>query len=257
MLNFLSKVVFPGRVFTRCMYAKFAHCMYLPSFNSPALTEEEKNLTKKQYKLKQHHHIRLDAEFKADCKVWMSFLTTEHEEINAINRPMVDLLSPALTSEVIKFFSDATAAENLGYGCVLNNNWLHGYWEPGFIKNFKPSIEYLELFVLCAGVLTWQFQLTNCRIIIFCDNQAVVQMINNITSSCRNCMFLLRILVLNPLQYNRRITARFIASRDNQLADALSRGQLARFYKIAPVGVNKLPDQIHPDLWPLSKLWQA
>ena len=30
-------------------------------------------------KLKAHHHVRLDAEFKFDCEVWRLFLTHYHE----------------------------------------------------------------------------------------------------------------------------------------------------------------------------------
>ena len=52
LLNFLNKAITPGRAFTRRMYAKFA-------------TVPE---------LKKHHHVRLDKEFKEDCRVWTCFL---------------------------------------------------------------------------------------------------------------------------------------------------------------------------------------
>ena len=68
---------------------------------------------------------------------------------------------------------------------------------------FKPSIEYLELAALCIGIISWGQYLTNCRIVIFCDNQAVVHMVNKLMSSCSNCMVLLRMLVLDGLKNNR------------------------------------------------------
>ena len=46
------------------------------------------------------------------------------------------------------------------------------------LKKFKPSIEYLELYAVTAAVLTWIHQFKNRRIILFCDNQSVVDMIN-------------------------------------------------------------------------------
>ena len=199
-LNFLNKAIFLGSTFVWRMYAKFAGSMTLPSFNSCAPNSEQMLQQKKIYRLKQHHHINLDAEFKADCKIWIKFL--DNESSKTINQPMVGLWAPAKTSTEINFYSDSSAAKNLGYGCVFQNNWIHGIWEPGYIKCFKPSIEYLELFALCTGVLTWESQLRNCRIILFCDNQAVVQMVNSISSSCWNCMYLLRILVLNGLIHN-------------------------------------------------------
>ena len=55
----------------------------------------------------------------------------------------------------------------------------------------SPSIEYLELYGLTAGPLTWGEQIINQRIIVFCDNLAVVGMINNCASTCSNCMFFL------------------------------------------------------------------
>ena len=73
----------------------------------------------------------------------------------------------------------------------------------------NPNIEYLGLFALVAGVLTWESDeaLVNSRISIVCNNMGVVGMINKMTSSCKHCMVLLRILTLNNLRLNRRITA--------------------------------------------------
>ena len=141
-------------------------------------------------KLKPHHHIRLDAEFKNDCKIWLNFLNDD-KLAKVVNRPMVDLSQNLLADQIV-FYSDASAREDLGFGCILNKSWIFGRWEDGFIDQYKPSIEYLELFALVAGMITWQNEpeLNNCRVIMFCDNLAVVAMINNISSSCSQCMYL-------------------------------------------------------------------
>ena len=170
---------------------------------------------------------------------------------------MVDLLGEKTTSNDIKFYSDASAAKRLGFGCLLNNSWIQKFWEEDFIEKKKPSIEYLELFALTAGILTWErrSELRDCRISIFCDNQAVVQMINNgMVSSCKNCMVLLRMLVLSGLKFNRRISAKFIQSKKNILADSLSRGQWVRFREFGPE-MNMLPDTVSAEIWPVSKIW--
>ena len=192
-LNFISKVVFPGRTFTRHMYAKFSEVINLDGTPKNSY----------QYKLKQYHHVKLDQEFKLDCKVWLEFLDGGDMQM-IVNRPMVDLLGQLETSEDIRFYSDASASENLGFGAILKKKWIHADWNTQFIKMHRPSIEYLELFALCAGVMTWQNedQLRDCRIAIFCDNMAVVHMINNMSSSCKQCMYLLRMLTLNNLRYN-------------------------------------------------------
>ena len=142
------------------------------------------------------------------------------------------------------------------FGVVFNNGWIFGRWEHGFIKKFKPSIEYLELFALCVGVIAWADRLKNCRVILFCDNQAVLQMVNNTTSSCKNCMHVLRLLVVNNIVHNRRIFIKYVKSADNKLADSLSRLDLNRFWREAPDSMNRFPDAIPDSLWPLSRIWR-
>ena len=55
LLNFLNRAIYPGRAFTQRMYAKFADT-----------------------NLKQYHHVRLDGEFKRDCRVWWNSYRTKH-----------------------------------------------------------------------------------------------------------------------------------------------------------------------------------
>ena len=58
-------------------------------------------------------------------------------------------------ADELNFFSDASANEALGFGAIFGNRWLFGKWEPDFVNEYKPSIEFLELFALCAGVFAW------------------------------------------------------------------------------------------------------
>ena len=128
--------------------------------------------------------------------------------------------------------------------------------EGGFIKNCQPGIEYLELYALTAGVLTWESHLSNRHMILHCDNMAVVHMVNNLTSSCPCCMTLLRILTLNGLIFNRKIIVHYVTSKNNRLSDVLSRGQMARFRALRPL-MNQQSDLIDQCIWPLSKLWSS
>ena len=190
-LNFLGKAIFPGRMFTRRMYAKYSDVV---KFNG-----EAKPCTSK---LKQYHHVRLDSEFKRDCEVWLQFLQGDLRSV--VCRPMVDILRERNLAKTINFYSDTSAAKTLGFGCLLNSHWAWGTWELGFIERASPSIEFLELYALCVGVLIWERhpEMTNSRVTIHCDNMAVVHMINSMTSSCGRCMHLLHIIALNNLQSN-------------------------------------------------------
>ena len=73
----------PGRAFTRRMYNKF---------DNP--------------KLKQHHHIRVDAELRLDRLVWVRFLKND----TSICRPFMDF-SEVLIAEKLNFFTDASTVE--------------------------------------------------------------------------------------------------------------------------------------------------
>ena len=245
-LNFLGKAIYPGRVFTRRMYAKYGK---LVNINQSVKDKR----WEKHFNFRKHHHVKLDAEFKLDCQVWLTFLMDSKIE-KLCCRPMLDL-SESVIAKDIGFASDASAAVKLGFGAVLGNCWIFGAWGPDFIKTYKPSIEYLELFALCAGIFTWQEELSNCRIIVHCDNQAVVSMVNSISSTCPNCMYLLRMLVLNGLKFNRRIFARYISTKANFLPDALSRLDFARFRRLGP-NMNEFADQVCSDIWPIQKVWR-
>ena len=217
-LNFLNRAVYPGCIFLHRMYTKY-QCYTVTSAKG----------SNTGFKFKQYHHVRLDSEFRTNCKVWLDFLT-HHEISKVVNRPMIDIYEQTTACE-ISFYSDASANGKLGFGCVLNKNWLYGQWDHALMICNKPSIEYLELFAMTAGILTWEKEraLNNCRIIVFCDNQAVVNVVNNITSSCKNCMVLFRLLVLNGIVHNCRLYVKYVKSKDNGVSDALSRLQFECF----------------------------
>ena len=240
-LNFLNKAIIPGRAFTRRMYAKIPSIAY-------GKTEQEKSVAK----LKKYHHVKLDVEFKGDCSVWLKLL--EHHRAVALCRPFTDF-SKEKTYVQLNFYTDASLAVEKGFGCVYNDRFTFGQWEPHFISGSKPSIQYVELYALCVGVFTWQEYLTNGNYTIYCDNEAVMNMVNLTTSGCKNCMILIRMLVLNNLRFNRRLEVEHVKSRDNVLADSLSRMDLPRFWRNAPASMNAKPDQLPAELWPVSNIW--
>ena len=155
----------------------------------------------------------------------------------------------------IPYWSDASANPNLGLGVVFGNHWTYGKWEPGFIKKFEPSIEYLEFYAVCCGFMTWGHLIRNTRVNVFCDNMLVVYMINDSSLKCRNCMYLLRMLVVNNLLHNRRVFAKHIRTEKNILADSLSRMDLTRFWKNAPSTMRRQPDPKPDSIWPPNKIW--
>ena len=187
-LNFLGRAVVPGRAFTRRLYM----------------------FTKGCGKLKPHHHIRIQPEIRKDLLMWKIFL--DHPMCYA--RPFLDF-SKSRNAQEIEMFSDASRSKSLGFGGICEKSWVYGQWDSKFIEEFEPSIEYLELYAVVVTVLNWLDRFRNERITLFCDNQAVVSMINNNTSSCRNCLFLIRKLVLHSMVLNTRVFASYISSKAN------------------------------------------
>ena len=247
-LNFLNKAIVPGRAFTRLMYAKFSKVMDISMMGFP----KQVNRSKGSKKLKPHHHIKMDQEFRLDCKIWLQFLTDRDLRM-VVNRPMIDL-SVNSVSEPIIFHSDVSKALELGFRCYMNDKWICGKWPKQFIQTCDPSIEFLELYALVAGMLTWETYIKNARVMVFCDNKAAMHMVNKTTSSCPKCMKLIRILVLNCLKFNRQIKVKFVPTKANGIANALSHLQFKWFRHLAP-GMQPEPDQINSLIDPITKIW--
>ena len=185
----------PGHAFTRRLYA------YTAGTN-----------------LKQHHHIRVNKKMKMDLEMWWKFFNAPE----AYCRPFIDFTR--WTAESLIFYMDVMRNFDLGYGGICGKGWMRGKWVP-LIKVVKPSIEYLELYTVTAGILAWIEQFRNKGVYIFCNNQSMVDIINKSSSSCKNCMVLIRIITLQGLKCNVRIYARHIRRIHNKISDAISRGK--------------------------------
>ena len=236
LLNFLQKAIVPRRTYTRRMYDKLR------------LTDNAGNL------LKQYHHIKVDDGFRDDCRMWLSFLTSQGNNYIQLCHPFIDFMAPSLTAEELDFYTDSSLCKTLGFGCIFSDRWFAGLWGADFIDNEKPSIEFLELFALCAAVLTWEHLLQNCRVIIYCDNEAVVNIVNNMTSKCTKCMKLVRMLIKDGMLNNRRIFVKHVRSEANVRADMLSRCQFDRFWRNSKSTTFKKPNQISEQVWPIDKI---
>ena len=186
---------------------------------------------------------------RKDLEMWHEFI----QHPSAYARGFMDFMNYLHASE-ISLFSDAAKKSTLGFGVVCQNSWTFSIWPENFIEWKDPSIEYLELFALLVGVKIWIHRFKDRRIILFCNNQAVVHMVNNTSSSCKNCMVLIRKLVLESLKNNMRIFACYIKSGDNKAADFLSRIQIDHFFELK----NTWDDQmthIPDDIWQVTKIW--
>ena len=154
-------------------------------------------------------------------------------------------------------YSDASG--KIGFGAVCGSECMSQSWPKEFLVKHKPSIEYLELFAVTAAVLAWIDKFRNQRVILFCDNQSVVSMINLTTTSCKNYMVLIRAIVLKGLIENVRVFARHVRGVNNGLADDLSRDKLVHFYKLCEEENRKVasyPTPVPDAIWPIETIWK-
>ena len=69
-------------------------------------------------------------------------------------------------------------------------------------------------------------------------------------------MVLICILVLHGMIHNVRIYAKHVKTKDNSIADSLSRFQQKRFEKLTKdLDFDKDPTKINDAIWPIDKIW--
>ena len=197
-----------------------------------------------------HHHINVNRDMRSDLSLWKQFL----DQPSAYCRPFMDF-SKILQATEINWYTNASGV--IGIGGIFNGFWFQQKWDK-FALQVKPSIQYQELLAVVASVLLWGHFFRNKRIKLFCDNSSVVGMVNNTTSGCKNCMVLIRLLVLRSMELNLRVFAKHVETKSNFLADALSRFQMDRFWRdIKKDGrtLNQTPEKMPNEIWPISKIW--
>ena len=227
LLNFLCKCVVPGRAFVTRLYSMTGS---------------------KNQNLKAHHHVRITEEHRLDLQIWKMFL----DQPDVYCRPFIDYST--VTAEDIDMYSDASGNPQLGFGALCGSHFLVDRWDANFVRVHKPSIEFLELYAFTAGVLTWIKKFKNQRVCLFIDNESAMHMINNSSSKCKNCMMLIRLITIECLLHNVRITAKYVASEENGLTDSLSRMDFKRFRRLGP-HMAQNPTPVPAELIPMSSLW--
>ena len=224
ILNFLCRCIVPGRAFLRRLYI---------------------NTSKDGMVLKPHHHVKISEENRLDLLVWKQFLCRP----DSFYRPFMDVVS--FNAQQLDMYSDASGNYKLGFGAYCGPEWSYSRWPEDFCKRVKPSIEYLELYAVLVGVLNWIKLFANKRIMLFCDNESVVNMINNSTSKCKNCMVLIRLLTAESILRNVRVYANHVGTKDNGKTDALSRLDFNRFDRLSQGLMNDYPTAIPNEIWPM------
>ena len=122
---------------------------------------------------------------------------------------------------------------------VMITRWFQGRW-PAHIRDGAFSIAWKEMFPIVAAVVVWGQDLKGMQVIFFTDNMSVKHIINKQTSHCPKIMALVRHFVLACLKYDIRFKAAHVGTKQNTIADSLSRSQFHRFRSAAPHAAKEL-----------------
>lgn len=182
--------------------------------------------------------FNMSNEAKQDLLMWKQFLLNYNGKSFMYKPSVVDSLK-------IHLYSDAS---KLGFGGVYGTSWIQGEW-PEHWKKYHISV--LEMYPVVALIYTFGVKLKNSEIRYFCDNSAVVEVLNKQSSKDSRIMFLVRMLVLKLLEFNIKIYACHIPGKNNILSDKISRFQVSsKLLSRYNMSVNPvlIPKEIHPKI---------
>ena len=168
-----------------------------------------------------NHHLRISASIRADIDWWLSFATSWNGRAFFLDNHW-------LPSPQFQLFTDAS---HLGYGCYWQGHWLSGTWTR---RQVARDIQWKELFAVLLAATAWGPQWSCRRLLVHCDNHAVVDIWQAGTTKHPALMHLVRTLFLTAATNNFTVLLQHIPGVSNSIADALSRSQFSRFHQLAP-----------------------
>lgn len=163
---------------------------------------------------RRHHHIRLNAEFKADMGWWQAFAPHWNGTSILVHQACAEVV---VTSDASGFW---------GCGAWSGTAWFQVEWDD---RTRNLGIAVKEMLPIIIAAATWGKLWSGCNVRARCDNAAVVAVVNARYSKEKLLMHMLRCLFFVEAQYQFRLSANHIAGVHNSLADDLSRDRLGSF----------------------------
>ena len=197
-LVFLSRIIRPGRTFTR------------------RLIECTKNIKFLHYK------TRLSRAARDDIAWWLQCMSNWNSKSVFYDQFWTN-------AEDLGFKCDAS---NFGFGAVFLNKWIAGVFSE---EERLLSIEWRELYAIVMACNCWGKFLTKKRFLIYSDNLSIVQSVNKGSSKSAPVMSLIRTLFFIACKNNFECRVRHISGVDNTEADLLSRGRIGSFHEHYPL----------------------
>ena len=180
-----------------------------------------------------YHHIRLNKDFLSDLTWWNIF--AKHWNGAA-------LISGSHDNDII-LTTDASGSWGCGAWC--GTAWFQLQWNA---KSQCLQIAVKELIPVLIASFLWGDKWRGHNVLLYCDNEAVVLILNKRYSKDPYMAHMLRTLFFVEAQFQFQLKATHIPGSHNVLADCLSRNQVAKFRTQHPNA------DIFPSCIPLSLL---
>lgn len=214
-LHDASIVIKPGRTFTRRLI----------------------DLLKSAHRRSASSLLRLNAEARSDI-AWWYYFTEKWNGLSMMRNARMSKPDIILTSD---------ASGSWGCGAFWGDQWFQLQW-PTAVSEYH--ITYKELFPVVVAVAIWGQLWADKVLLCYCDNEAVVSILETGTCKDPHVMTLLRSLFFVTAKYNILISALHIPGKHNIIADALSRNNMRVFFDAHPQAL-KSPQAIPATLMDL------
>ena len=163
------------------------------------------------------HPIRLNRAFRSDLAWWKLFAS----EWNGVSfLPPHDQLP-----------TQQLASGSWACGAWHGRHWFQLRWDQ---RSVELSIMIKELLPIVLACTVWGRFWANTSVRCLCDNQAVVACLRSRTSRDSHCMHMLRTLAFIESRHTFVLRPEYINTKDNHLADDLSRDNLHSFLSKVP-----------------------
>ncbi len=173
----------------------------------------------------RHRPIRLNKSFRSDLRWWDTFL----EDWNGIS--FLHECCPRRPDHHV--YTDASG--KFGCGALWQASWFQYCWPPAYQEKSIAIKELLPVVLACA---IWGPMWQDTSVLLHCDNEAVVEVLNAGCSKDNHIMHLLRCLFFIRAHFRVRLRAVHIPGAVNTLADAISRNNLLYLFSQVPVATS-------------------
>ena len=183
-------------------------------------------------------HIRITREARRDIRAWLLFL-------EGFSGTLYFRHPKWSSSPAIRLFTDTS---DLGFGLVYSDRWTCGTWLDLWSSY---NINICKMYPLVLALTLYGDMLCNHHILFMTDNSTVAYCVNKQTSTDAIIMQLICQLVVSAMTDNVVISACWLASRSNQVADLLSRLSIPQA-RTAP-WLRPEPTSIPPSVLPWTR----